>query len=252
MKLAIMQPYFFPYMGYFQLMHVVDQFVAFDNVQFARGGWIHRNRILVNGSAAMLTVPVKHLSGLTDINRRQLADNFDKVRFGRLRAISDAYQKAPQFEQVMPLIKECFLYEERGLFEFIFHSIIKIKDYLNISTELVISSHVPIDHQLKAQAKVLAICKSLGADQYINAVGGVKLYENGAFEREGIELFFLNAKASSYPQFNHGFVPWLSIMDVMMFNPVNDIQRMLSEYELIAGNEIPDNLRTSGKGEPCD
>ena len=228
-----MQPYFLPYIGYFQLINAVDEFVVYDNIQFTKKGWINRNRILVHGRDAYFTLPLKHDSDFLDIRDRSLADNWPSERRSILNRIAEAYRKAPKFDLVYPLVETCVLFNEKNLFRFIFNSLIRINEYLQIKTPLVISSTIPIDHELKAEQRVKACCKALNAAEYINPIGGVALYQKDDFHASGITLHFLKSKDVLYKQFNHTFVSWLSIIDVMMFNSSDSVRQYLTSYELI-------------------
>lgn len=233
MKLGIMQPYFLPYIGYFQLLRAVDQFVIYDNIQFTKKGWIRHNKILVGGKETKFSIPIKSGSDYLHIVERQLADNFDKESKKILRRIEASYKKAPYYKDVMPLVVRCFQYTSNNLFDFIYQSLQALKERLGLETELIVSSAVDIDHRLKSQDKVLALSKKLGADLYVNPIGGVDLYSPAAFHQEGIELRFLRPKWIEYRQFDHEFVPYLSIVDIMMFNPMEKIHEFLCQYELI-------------------
>ncbi len=230
MKLAIMQPYFLPYIGYFQLINSVDTFVIYDNIKFTKKGWMHRNRILVEGKDKMFTVPVRSDSDHLDVVQRALADSFSEESRRVIRRIRAAYSKAPFYEEVIPLIKECFQHREGNLFDFIYASLTLLVEFLEIDTEIIISSSVSIDHALKSQDKVLAICKELGASTYVNAIGGRDLYDAATFREEGIDLHFIRTMPFEYEQFGGEFVPWLSIIDVMMFNSKERIQEYLCDY----------------------
>jgi hypothetical protein len=232
MKLAIMQPYFLPYIGYFQLIASVDQFIVYDNIKYTKKGWINRNRMLQNGTDVMFSVPLKKDSDSLDIVQRYLSADFNRDKL--LNQIKGTYRRAPYFEQTFPLIEQLVRYEETNLFRYLHHSIIKLCEHLGITTEIKISSDIAIDHTLQSQDKVLELCEATGAKTYINAVGGMELYSKEAFQQKGIELKFIKSKSLEYPQFGDAFVPWLSIMDVMMFNPLDEIQRCISNnYELI-------------------
>jgi len=234
MKLAIMQPYFMPYVGYFQLINAVDKFIVYDNIQFTKKGWINRNRILANGKDSYVTLPIKKDSDYLDVVNRELADTWPKDRVKMLNRISGAYRKAPQFGSVFPLIEEVLLHEETNLFSFILNSLRKVTEFLGIETPLIVSSSLPVDHSLKAEDKVLALCHAVGASEYINPIGGVDLYSKERFQEKGIELQFLKSKFPSYSQFSVEFVPWLSIMDVMMFVSRESLSDGLTaEYDLI-------------------
>ncbi|MBS1752139.1 MAG: WbqC family protein [Bacteroidetes bacterium] len=227
MKLGIMQPYFFPYIGYFQLMYAVDEFVVYDNIEYTKKGWINRNRILVNGQDAYITLPLKKDSDILNVKDRFLADSWEVDRKKMLNRIKESYSKAIYFHEVFPLIEECILFDDKNLFNFILHSIEKIKNHLSISCSVTISSALAIDHTKKAQQKVLEICKNRKADIYINPIGGVELYSKENFAEQGIALSFIKSNDIHYRQFNNEFIPWLSIIDVMMFNTKEQIEEML-------------------------
>lgn len=233
MKLAIMQPYFLPYIGYFQLIAAVDKFVIYDNIKFTKTGWINRNRILVNRRDAYITLPVKRDSDFLDVRDRFLAGCWADESRTMLNRIAGAYRKAPNFKLVYPLIEESVLFNERNLFQFILHSLTVVNKYLQIETPVIVSSTILIDHELRAEKKVKAICKAMNANEYVNPIGGVNLYQKDDFRREGIELYFLKSGDIKYRQFDHPFAPWLSIIDVMMFNNPKEIQEMLDDYRLI-------------------
>lgn len=230
MKLAIMQPYIFPYIGYFQLINAVDSFVLYDNIQFTKKGWINRNRILVNDKDDYITFPLKKDSDFVNIDQRTLAATFKEEKNKILRKLNECYKKAPEFKTVMPLLSEILNFEDNNLFRFIYNSITEICRFLEIDTEFIISSALPIDHNLKAQDKVIAICKALGATIYINPSGGTSLYSKETFNKNNIELKFIKTDDITYPQFDKEFVPWLSIIDVMMFNSKENIQQYLQTF----------------------
>lgn len=232
-KIAIMQPYFFPYIGYFQLINAVDEFVIYDNIEFTKKGWINRNRILVNEADAFITLPLKKDSDYLHVKDRYLADTWDIERKKMLNRMTESYRKAPYFKETYEVIEKCIMYDDRNLFKFISHSVQTLMQYLNIETNLVISSFVLIDHQLKSDEKVMAICKERGADVYINPIGGVDLYDKEHFKQNNLELQFQKSNSITYKQFNNEFVPWLSIIDVMMFNNEEQIKSVLSNYLLL-------------------
>ena len=233
MSIAIMQPYFFPYIGYFQLMSAVDEFIVYDNIEFTKKGWINRNRILVNGKDTFITLPLKKGSDYLNVNDRYLADSWLTDRTKLMNKVTEAYRKAPQFNLAYPVIKKCIFFEDLNLFNFIFHSLDTIKQYLEISTPLVISSSITIDHGMKSEKKVIELCKARQTTNYINPVGGVALYDKAEFKKEGIELSFLKSNDILYTQFNNEFIPWLSIIDVMMFNSKEKIKDYLNSFYTI-------------------
>jgi hypothetical protein len=233
MKLAIMQPYFFPYIGYFQLINSVDEFVIYDNIQYTKKGWINRNRILVNGKDQLFTLPIKKDSDYLDIVERTISETWVKERIKLLNVIQSSYVKAPYFKEVNELIKDCLLDNETNLFKFLLNILNKINNYLNISTPIKISSDIKINHSLKSQNKVLSICREQKASTYINAIGGIELYDKEIFSQQNITLNFIKSENIEYKQFNNKFIPWLSIIDIMMFNSIEDIKKYLNSYTLI-------------------
>jgi hypothetical protein len=232
MRLAIMQPYFFPYIGYFQLIAAADVFVVYDNIKYTKKGWINRNRMLQNGKDVMFSVPLKSDSDSLDVCERELAADFNRDKL--LNQIKGAYRRAPYFAQTLPLVEQIVRHEEPNLFRYLHNSIVKTCEHLEIKTEIKLSSDIAIDHTLQSQDKVLALCEAVEASTYVNAIGGMELYKKEAFLEKGIELKFIKSKTFEYAQFGAEFVSWLSIIDVMMFNPFDTIQACIStNYELI-------------------
>ena len=228
MKVGIMQPYLLPYIGYFQLIAAVDQFVVYDNIKYTKKGWINRNRFLLNGKDALFTVPLRSASDSAAIVERQLASEFQPSSI--LNRFEGAYAKSPYFSQTFPALEEIFEYTAKNLFDFIWHSLAVMTRHLGIETCLVASSSLPSNRQLTGQDRVISICQTLGATQYINPEGGVDLYSPGEFDKHGIELRFLRSKALCYSQFNEPFISNLSIIDVLMFNPLRKVSALVTEH----------------------
>lgn len=232
MKLGIMQPYFLPYLGYWQLIEAVDTFVIYDNIKYTKKGWINRNRLLRDGEAVIFSLPVAAGSDSLDVVERELAASLDRRKL--LAQFQGAYAKAPLYAETLPLLREIIEHPEQNLYRYVRHSVDRLCSHLDIKTRIVVSSEVPIDHGLRAQDKVIAICKALGATDYINPIGGTELYEPSAFAEHGLTLRFLRATPFEYPQLGKAFVPWLSIIDLLMFNPVETVQGWLhSQREFV-------------------
>ena len=226
-----MQPYFLPYIGYWQLLAAVDRFVVYDNIQYAKKGWINRNRFLRNGADAFFTVPLKKGSDFLNVADRSIADDFDPEAL--LNPLAAAYRRAPFFSTVFPVIEAIVTAAPRNLFEYLHHSLVMTARYLEIRTPIVVSSTVAIDHGLKSEHKVLALCKALGATRYVNFIGGRELYSVPAFAAQGVELKFIQSRPIAYRQYGNTFVPGLSIVDVMMFNSKDAVRVMLGECDLV-------------------
>ena len=232
MKLAIMQPYFLPYIGYWQLMNAVDRYVVYDDVQFIKGGWIGRNRILVNGRPKFFNVPMLGASPNKLIN--EIGINTDgQLARKKLRAVEGAYHKAPHFHEVFPMAEAILCSGQSSLVGCIMKSFEIVCGYLDIKTELILSSQLQKDCSLRGQDKILAICEGLGTTEYYNAVNGKKLYEFEAFQERGISLKFLKTDPIAYTQFGNEFQENLSILDMMMFCSKEQIKEYLTRYSLI-------------------
>lgn len=234
MRVGIMQPYLFPYIGYFQLMNAVDEFVLYDNIEFTKKGWINRNRILVNEKDAYISLPLKKDSDFLDVRERSLAENWPSEKKKMLNRIIGSYKNAPQFHEVYPLVETALMFEQLNLFDFIHHSLKLVKDHLEIPCSLIVSSTIPIEHGLRSEKKVITLCKQRKASTYINPIGGLDFYSNKIFHEEGIDLQFIKMHPFVYKQYGNDFIPFLSIIDVMMFNTKEEIKHFLNTgYTLI-------------------
>ncbi|HLL95413.1 MAG TPA: WbqC family protein [Spirosoma sp.] len=232
MTLAIMQPYFLPYIGYMQSMSAVDTFVLYDDVAFINRGWINRNKLLINGQEHLFTVPLKEASQNKRINEVKLADDL-KWRSKLLKTIEQGYRKAPYYGTVMPITEKIINFTTDSVADLVHNSLVEVNQYLGLTTRLVASSSVYGNVQLKAQERILDICRQEGATRYINPIGGTELYDKPTFSQAGIELNFIKAKRVDYPQFTNDFIPWLSVLDALMFCDVPAVQAMLGAYELV-------------------
>jgi len=227
-----MQPYFLPYTGYFQLIGAVDLFVVYDNIKYTKKGWINRNRFLQNGSDAVFSLPLKGASDSLDVRERELAADFARAKL--LSRFRGAYSRAPHFAQAMPVIEEIVGNGEHNLFKYIHASICRLREHLDLKTEIITSSDIAIDHELTGQEKVLAICRAAGAKSYVNAIGGTELYSREEFRRCDVTLQFIKSRPFEYAQFGNPFVASLSIVDSLMFNPLRTVQDcVLNNYDLI-------------------
>jgi len=231
MKLAVMQPYFFPYIGYFQLVKAVDKFVFYDDVHFIKNGWINRNRILINGEPKYLTIPCKNVSSNKLINVVENALD-EKIKKNLLKKIRFTYSNAPHFEYVFSIIEEVFNIETELISELAMESILRVADYLEMECVFQISSNTYDNKELDAADRLIDICKTEGVDHYVNPIGGMDLYDKKEFRKQGIEIKFLEPEITEYQQFKNKFIPRLSIIDVMMFNSVDEIRGTLTAYKL--------------------
>lgn len=232
MKIGIMQPYFFPYIGYWQLINIVDKYVVFDDVNYINRGWINRNRILFNGEPKYINIFLKGASQNKLINEIEV-DIEEKQIERNLMILKQAYKKAPFFQKVFPVIESVLYEKESNLGKFNGLLIQKVCRYLGIDTEIVFSSDLQKDNSLKGQEKIIDICRRLNATDYYNAIGGRNLYCQEKFSQYNIKLHFICAEPIWYKQFGNDFCNNLSIIDVMMFNSKEEIGQFLKMYQLI-------------------
>jgi hypothetical protein len=229
MRLGIMQPYLFPYIGYWQLINSVDTFVIMEDLHYIKQGYINRNYILINGEAHVLTLHLIEASQNKQINEIETGDNREQM----IKTIATSYKHAPHFEEVFPLIRSILQSPEKNLARFVGNSIERISEHLEIDTKFVYSCDIERNRTLKAEAMVLDICERLNTTHYINAIGGQKLYSKETFKERGITLHFIKSESVEYRQFHNEFVPNLSIIDVMMFNSKETVKEMLEKYILV-------------------
>lgn len=230
--IAIMQPYFLPYIGYFHLMSAVDKFVVLDDVNYINRGWINRNRLLLNGVAHTFTVPLRGASQNRLICNLEL-DDARGWREKLLRTIRQAYGTAPCYAQAYPLIESLINYPSIRLDAFLLNSIREVARYLSLEVEIVSTSRIYNNAHLKGQDRILDICEQEQAGIYINPIGGVDLYDRASFSERKLSLYFLRSRPTSYNQGRDEHVAWLSIMDALMFNEPTVVRQFLTEMDLV-------------------
>ncbi|GAB2776575.1 hypothetical protein HNQ93_001936 [Hymenobacter luteus] len=234
MRVAVMQPYLFPYLGYFQLLRAADKFVLLDDVQFIKRGWINRNRILVNGQEHLFTIPLEGVSQHKLIQQVQVQAE-QHARRKLLQTIRQAYKKAPYFAACFPLLEQVLLSPPSLAVTDMAHaSLLAVGHYLGWEPQLYLSSALPKEPGLSGADRILAICHELKADQYVNMEAGRPLYDAAHFAGRGVELQFLRARLLPYPQAAPTFVPGLSIIDVLMQNSPAWVRETLAQAEVSA------------------
>ena len=234
MKLAIMQPYFMPYIGYFQLINAVDKFIFYDDVTFIKQGWINRNQILINNQAKMFSIPLSNASSHVLIKDVLISETaYQKWKKSFLNSILFSYKKAKNYSKINALIEKILEKRPETISELAIKSVIEVAQYLDLKTEFEICSDVYSNTYFSGQNRVLDICINEKATTYINPIGGMELYSKSVFQEKNIELFFIKANKLVYPQFSEEFVPFLSIIDVLMFNDIDEIQKQLNNFTLI-------------------
>ncbi|PTO51476.1 hypothetical protein CWN94_21275 [Vibrio splendidus] len=229
MKFAVMQPYLFPYLGYYQLVNSVDKFIFYDDVTFIKGGFINRNNILSNGRAQRFTLPVPGLSSNVLINQLSFDKNVKKA----LKTIEQNYRKAPYFQDVYPIIERVLNSEDRSVEQICAKSVIVVFEYLDISKSFCFSSRLEYNRELSAAEKLVSMARIFKSSNYINSIGGKALYNKDYFSSQDIKLQFIKTKDYKYYQKSDEFVPNLSMIDVLMYNSKSDVIKLLNKYELI-------------------
>ena len=234
MRLAIMQPYFFPYLNYFQLLDAADVFVVFDDVNFINRGWINRNYILLNHNKHLFTVPLVKATQNRMIKDIEVADQ-TKWRPKFLKILGHAYSRAPEFQNVFPGIESLVHNPQTMISVLAAASIEFVKDQMDMKTKILFSSKLGYDRGTSGHEKIIEICQLLNAEVYINPIGGIDLYSSDVFIDNGIELRFLRAQDYRYRQFKEkDFIPNLSIIDALMFNSKEELSGLLKQYTLDA------------------
>lgn len=233
MKIAIMQPYLFPYIGYFQLINAVDKFVFLDDVNFIKKGWINRNQLLINDKAHLFSVPLNKPSQNKLINEIKLALDQKWLKHF-YSTLEFNYKKAPFYKEIFPLIQSVFKENHTTISDLAIESVKKIANHLDISTHFELSSQMyPQTKGMKKANRLIEICSIKKAKNYINSYGGIDLYDKNYFNKHNINLFFIENVISSYNQYNNSFVGGLSMIDVLMFNHKQKVKQMLNEFKLI-------------------
>ena len=231
-SVAIIQPYVFPYLGYFQLLYSVENVVFYDDVNFIKRGWINRNKILVSGKEFMFTIPLQKASQNKLINEIELVDSQLFIQKFR-HQLKSAYKKAPYYSQVNDVIESVFVRKYSNIGDLAIASILAVCRYINIDLNWVKSSEE--FYETKGQQKadrLISISKKLTCDTYINPVGGKSLYDKDYFANHGVELGFIESQSVNYKQFENDFVPYLSIIDILMFNDKTTVIELLNNFNI--------------------
>ena len=232
-SIAVMQPYIFPYIGYFQLINAVNEFIFYDDVNFIKRGWINRNKILVNGKEHLISFPCIKASQNKLVKETKI-DVSDKEYKKNLNSIEFNYKKSPHFNDVYPLVKGVLNQNHDTIADLCIFSVKSISSYLGLDTKFKKSSE-DFQHtkKYKKNERLKAITKLENASTYVNAIGGRELYDKSDFKDSAIDLYFLNPKFKPYQQFDNDFVSGLSIIDVLMFNSKENVIKMVNQYELL-------------------
>ena len=233
-SIAIMQPYFLPYLGYFHLINSVDVFVIYDDIQYTKKGWINRNRLIFNGNVDYVTIPLVKDSDFLNVNQRRISQGWEKDKNKLLRKLEQSYRKRDNFERGFSLTEKILNYDDDNLFNYINHSVNLICQYLGVKTKIVTSSTLGDFSEYKGKDKVIAICKELSGDRYVNAIGGMSLYDKEEFLNFGLDLKFVKSKIKPYNQDKVAFEPGLSIIDLIFSISEEELLvEQLQSYELI-------------------
>lgn len=235
MKIVLMQPYFFPYIGYFTLIKHTDMFVVFDMAQYIRRGWIHRNRILgFHGEPVFVNAQIVKAPQNTPIHQIKLKSG-DGWKEEILKKVEAYRNIAPYYQEVYHLVESCLNASGSSLAELNVHSIIAVSEFLGLSPNMVQLSELNINLEDIQQPDDwgLRVAQYYGADEYINAPGGQEFYSREKYGQNGVEMFFYRAKLPPYNQRTPVFHAGLSIIDVMMFNTKEEIHQMIDDFDIL-------------------
>ncbi|MDO1501091.1 WbqC family protein [Winogradskyella maritima] len=235
MTLGIMQPYFFPYFGYIQLIYAADTFIIYDDVNFIKGGWINRNRIVINGVPHFFTVPLEQSSSFKKISDIEInEDKYDRFKTKFLKTIRQTYIKANNFGDFYPKLEEFFNRPfVSSISELSTETLTFVFDYLGKKVNIIYNKDIlKQTAHLGGEERILDICRKLNASKYINLSGGVDLYNKTTFDSHGIELKFLSMDELKYSQGSNSFLPNLSIIDILMHNDKLSVIEYLKNYSL--------------------
>lgn len=234
MKLAIMQPYFLPYLGYFSLFYHADEFVFFDTPQYTKKSWYERNRIIkLQGGHTYIKVPLEKVFIGTPINNVKVDNTKEWKR--RILSQLEVYKKAPYYKDVMTLLSEVFINDYEYLYLLNIDLIKEILSYLNIDRKIHIFSelNIEIDVVSAPDEWALNISKAMGAKTYINSPGGEDFFDKDKYHKLGIELMYAEQPLIEYSQIQDiPFEKGLSIIDIILFNKRSDIVAMLNSSKL--------------------
>ncbi|AHF01114.1 hypothetical protein THIAE_04285 [Thiomicrospira aerophila AL3] len=224
---AVMQPYLFPYIGYYQLVYASDVFVIYDDVTFIKQSYINRNSILVNEKAQRFTLPVPGSSSNTVIQELSYVGD-RKI----LKTIQQAYRKAPFYNDVIELIVSVFESEERNVAKLNEKSLQLVFEYLGLDKKFVFASELDYEREADRADRLINLSKMFNCDHYINSPGGKELYDKKYFGEQGVQLNFIESQITPYQQFSSEFVPYLSMIDILMNCSKEQIIRMFSNFRL--------------------
>jgi WbqC-like protein len=229
MRLGVHQPYLFPYLPYYQLLFAVDRFVAHDDATWIKGGWINRNRALSAGRPSYFTIPVHRVHSTTPIDAVEIAPG--AWRETMMRRLEQSYRTAP-FRDVVLTMFDRAVTSSSLVADVAISSLEAVRDYLGYSVPIVRARGRYPQQELRGQSRVIAICRAEGATEYLNAAGGSALYDRHAFREAGVTLRFLRPLLPPYDHGSMDFVPGLSIIDVLMYNSVDQARRMMDAFEV--------------------
>jgi hypothetical protein len=228
MKIGIMQPYLFPYLGYFQLINAVDKFVIYDDANYIKQGYINRNNILMGDRVQRFTLAVPGASSFLKISELCFSEDVDKL----LKTLQQAYRKKPYFNDIYPLVERVLKSECRSISYICEAAFREIFNWLGINKKLILSSRLDYQREACASGKVVSICRALDGQSYFNSIGGKHLYQHSEFAAHGLALSFIKMDEVVYPQGNRIFQPGLSMIDVLMHCSPESIREYLTRYQL--------------------
>lgn len=227
MNVAIMQPYFLPYLGYFQLIALSDIFIIYDDVEYTKKGWINRNRIFLNDKVSTITLPLQKDSDFCKIKERKLASNWGKLKNKVINQIVNQYRHSPHFHDVFPSIEKILMHSTERLDLFLINSIKELCTLLGLKAQIQISSEIADTTSIKAQEKIFTLCKKVEAQSYLNPIGGRELYNKNEFKQRGLQLSFVEMSINSLETRMEKEHCYLSIIHILFTYGVKKTQQVI-------------------------
>jgi hypothetical protein len=232
-SIAIMQPYFFPYIGYFQLINYVDVMVIYDNIQYTKKGWVNRNKLIDGDQVYNISIPLKKASSKLNINERHLSYQWPKQKVKIIKKITNSYKKSKYFDNTINLIENIFEFNDQRLDNFLFNSIQSLANSLNIKTKIIRSSEIELNSEiLKGTDRVIEIIKLLKGKRYVNPISGENLYDKKLFNKKGIRLNFIETSFNMIDNDANTINSHLSIIHQMMNISKNDFKKELMKITI--------------------
>lgn len=226
-KLAILQPSYIPWIGYFEQIVNVDIFVFYDDVQYTKNDWRNRNKIKTLDGSSWLSIPIK--SSTSKKINEVLIDDTKNWQTKHLKSLKQYYSKSKYFEDIYPLLEKNINSDINSISTLSIDIIKDIVKYLKIDTKFYLSSDLDIGGD--KNNRLINICKHFNASSYYTGLAAKDYIDEELFKKNNIELVYQEYKHPSYEQLHGDFLPYLSIID-LLFNHGRDSKKIITKESL--------------------